>query len=184
LSYVSQSLENMMNNGMTNIIDAHVHYFLRVGEEKRFLSAMDAAEIDRSLLVPLPPLEFKGACTAGNEPIYEVCRRHPDRLSFGVFADPREADALDTVRRFVDLGTKVLKLYPPLGFFPDDPACMPMYELAAGLKLPILSPTWGFPGPSTPGTSPPSTPTSVSTLPAADSGPRRCRICTTPSDGR
>ncbi len=126
---------------MTDIIDAHIHFLLRDNEEKKLLSAMDEAGVARSLLLPLPPLDFQNACTAGNEVIYDVCRRHPDRLAFGVFADPRQKDAVQIVRKYADLGAKVFKLYPPIGFFPDDPACLKLYETLADLKMPVLSHT-------------------------------------------
>jgi uncharacterized protein len=126
---------------MSGIIDGHIHYLLRDNEEKNLLSAMNEAGVERSVLLPLPPLDFQDACTAGNEVIYEVCRRHPDRLSFGVFADPRQKDAVEIVRKYADLGAKVFKLYPPIGFFPDDSACFTLYETLAQLGLPVLSHT-------------------------------------------
>ena len=123
------------------MIDAHLHAFERQGEEERLLSAMDAGGVARSVLLPLPPLRFQDACTAGNERVYDLCRRHRDRLSFGVFVDPRDGNAIDTLRRYADLGAMVIKLYPPLGFYPDDGVCMRLYEAAVELKLPILSHT-------------------------------------------
>jgi len=126
---------------MAAIIDAHIHLFLRENEEQNMIAAMDDAGIERSLLLPLPRLRFRDACTAGNEEVCDLARRHPDRFSFGVFADPRDDHAVDTIRRFVGLGAKVFKLFPPIGFYPDDPACMEVYETLAELKIPVLSHT-------------------------------------------
>lgn len=123
------------------IIDAHIHYLLRDNEEANLLKGMDDAGVELSLLLPLPPLNFLNACTAGNEKVYEVCKRHPDRLRFGVFADPRDAGAIDTVKKYADLGAKVFKLYPTLGFYPDDDVCMNLYETLARLQMPVLSHT-------------------------------------------
>jgi len=126
---------------MTRIIDSHNHFLVKENEEKNLLEGMDAADVERTVLLPLPEMGFKGACTAGNEEIYDLCKRHPDRLSFAVFADPREPDAIDTVRRYAELGAKLLKLYPVIGFYPDDDMCMPLYETLAELKMPVLSHT-------------------------------------------
>ena len=123
------------------IIDAHIHCMDRENEEKNLLSGMDDAGIEISVLLPLPPACYQGAPTAGNEEIYDIAGRHPDRLSFGVFADPRQPDAIDTVKHYADLGAKVFKMVPTIGFFPDDPVCMDLYETLADLKMPILSHT-------------------------------------------
>ena len=126
---------------MERIIDAHIHFLHREDEEVNLLRAMDEAGVEKSLVLPLPGLSFMNACTAGNETVYEVHGRHPDRIAFGVFADPRDSGAIDTVRRYVDLGAKVFKLYPTLGFYPDDAVCMPLYEAIAALGIPVLSHT-------------------------------------------
>ena len=119
---------------MNRIIDAHVHCFLREHEETNLLAAMDAAGVEKSLLLAVPPVGFMGACTAGNQEVLSLCRRHEDRLAFGAYVDPRDKDAADTLRRYAQAGARTLKLYPPVGFFPDDPICMSLYEAAAELK--------------------------------------------------
>jgi predicted TIM-barrel fold metal-dependent hydrolase len=126
---------------MNRVIDAHCHHFLREGQEAVLLDGMDAAGVEKSLLLGVPPLGFMGTVTAGNDEVLRLCRRHPDRLSFGAFVDPRRKNAPATLRRYADLGAKALKLYPPIGFFPDDPVCMPLYEAVAELRLPVLSHT-------------------------------------------
>ena len=126
---------------MTEIIDAHVHYLLREGEEDRLLAAMDEAGVAKSLVLAMAPLGFLGACLAGNRQVLALCRRHPDRLALGAFIDPREPDAADTLHKYADAGARAVKLFPPIGFYPDNPDCMSVYEAAAEPKLPILSHT-------------------------------------------
>ena len=126
---------------MTAIVDAHIHFLLRDNEEENLLRSMDEAGIEKSVLLPLPPLRFQGACTAGNETVYQVHKRHPERIAFGVFADPRQPQAIDIIRRYVEHGAVVYKLYPTLGFYPDDQVCIDLYEAIIPLKIPILAHT-------------------------------------------
>jgi predicted TIM-barrel fold metal-dependent hydrolase len=84
---------------MSRIIDAHVHHFLRDGQEAVLLGGMDAAGVEKSLLLGVPPLGFMGTVTAGNDEVLRLCRRHPDRLAFGAFVDPRRKNAPATLRR-------------------------------------------------------------------------------------
>jgi predicted TIM-barrel fold metal-dependent hydrolase len=126
---------------MSRIIDAHVHYLLRPNEEKNLLSGMDAAGVDKALVLALMPLGFMNACLAGNDEVQAVCKRHPKRLAMGAFVDPRRKNAARDLRRLAGDGAKAIKLFPPIGFYPDDDACMPVYEVAADLKLPVLSHT-------------------------------------------
>jgi predicted TIM-barrel fold metal-dependent hydrolase len=63
----------------------------------------------------------------------------PGRFFAVVGVDPRRPDALDVVRRgVVDLGLKAVKLYPPCGYFADDPVCHPVYELCLELGVPVV----------------------------------------------
>ena len=126
---------------MSIIIDSHLHSFLKEGHERQLLANMDAAGVERSILLPLPPVEFRGACCVGNKECFETAQRHPDRFSPGVYADPRDDKALDEVRKYAQLGAVVVKLFPPVGFYPDDPVCMNIYETIAELKMPVLSHT-------------------------------------------
>lgn len=54
--------------------------------------------------------------------------------------DPRRPGLLDLVRRaHEELGFEGLKLYPALGFLPDDPALTPVYAYAQEHDLPVVS---------------------------------------------
>ena len=126
---------------MSGMIDAHIHLLLREHEERNMLDAMDEVGVERSILVPLPNMRFLGAPCGGNEEVFNLCGRHPDRFCGMVYADPREPHAVDTVRRYADLGAKACKLFPPVGFYPDDPVCMDLYEALAQRRMPVLSHT-------------------------------------------
>lgn len=67
-------------------------------------------------------LDMAGVCSIAqdiqNDYVAESVRKHPDRL-FGVcFVDPREKNAVNTLRRYLDMGMRGLKLHPRLHGFP------------------------------------------------------------------
>jgi predicted TIM-barrel fold metal-dependent hydrolase len=68
-----------------------------------------------------------------------ILQQHPGRLSFGVGIDPRRTSAVELLRRAQrELGAKILKLYPPAGFYPSDRLVYPLYEACLELKMPVL----------------------------------------------
>ena len=124
-------------------IDAHNHLLLRDREESELLATMDEGGVEKTVLLALEPpcLHFCGAPLAGNEVVCEVCRRHADRLVFFLGVHPLLPDAEQTVRKYADLGARGVKLFPPMGFYPDDPPCLRVYETVAELGLAVLSHT-------------------------------------------
>ena len=126
---------------MSIIIDSHLHSLLEEGQEQKILANMDAAGVERSILLPLPPVEFHGACCMGNDECFEMVQRHPDRISLGVYADPRDSNAAGEVKKYAQLRAVAVKLFPPVGFYPDDDLCMDLYETIADLRIPVLSHT-------------------------------------------
>ena len=68
---------------------------------------------------------------------------------FGVAGiDPRRPDAVVLLEEaIVALGLKALKMYPPCGFFPFDPVCLPLYDKCLELAVPVVFHTAlvGFP---------------------------------------
>ena len=126
---------------MAGMIDGHIHFLMRDDEERRMVEAMDANGVERSVLFPLPNMRFRDARCGGNEEVFDLCARRPDRFSPVVYADPREATAVDTVRRYAERGAKACKIFPPVGYYPDDDICMELYETLAELSLPLVSHT-------------------------------------------
>jgi len=78
------------------------------------------------------------ARVGSNEEVARFVAKHPGRLVGAVYIDPRKPDAADTVRRYAGMGFKSVKMFPPTGFFPDDEAYFPVYEVIAELGLPVL----------------------------------------------
>lgn len=57
-----------------------------------------------------------------------------------IAVDPRRPDLLNLVKEYIEVHKfKGIKLYPSLGYFPDDPRLMPIYEYANQNKLPITA---------------------------------------------
>lgn len=74
-----------------------------------------------------------------NETVARLRDRYPDKVIPFVYVDPRQADAAETVRRLVKQeGFRGLKLYPPIGFYPDAPELVGFFEAIDDLAIPIL----------------------------------------------
>jgi predicted TIM-barrel fold metal-dependent hydrolase len=69
----------------------------------------------------------------------EMSARHPNRFYGIAGVDPRRPNAVELLTEAVDrYGLKGLKLYPPCGYFPSDPACYPLYERCLELDVPVV----------------------------------------------
>jgi uncharacterized protein len=53
--------------------------------------------------------------------------------------DPRRDDVVEATRRLLGRGFRGIKLYPPLGYHPNDPALAELYALAAREEIPVMS---------------------------------------------
>lgn len=116
------------------------------------VAEMDAAGIDVSVSLIIdyglafpghvPPLE---EIFAAHRALLE---RHPGRFVVFAGVDPRRGRAGVELfeRALVEWGFRGLKLYPPCGFSPSDPALDPFYALCAQHRAPVLSHT----GPTSP----------------------------------
>ena len=120
-------------------IDFHLHYMV---SDSRFagerLRLMDEAEVALSVVHPLPHLSFMGEVCGDNDDVLCLVRQHPDRFVGSVYIDPRAADWQDTLHRFVGEGFRCVKMWPPIGFYPDDPAYQAVFEAIEELSLPVL----------------------------------------------
>ncbi|HYU17870.1 MAG TPA: amidohydrolase family protein [Chloroflexota bacterium] len=107
------------------------------------IAQMDEVGIDVSIMMPMD----RGYIFPDQQiPIDEMNRRcgeiagqHLGRLYTFCGVDPRRADAVELFRRGVlEHGAIGLKLYPPCGFYPNDPLCYRLYEAALALDVPVL----------------------------------------------
>ncbi len=120
-----------MDTMPARLIDIHNHP--KTGSDGSDLIAlMDAANIEMTLIMAYMHVS--------NETMLAACRKYPGRLVGGVYVDPREgAKAIDTVRRHHAQGVRIVKLFPNIGYFPDDPALIPFFDAVADLGMMVLS---------------------------------------------
>lgn len=122
-------------------IDFHYHYALVENYVENLLRDMDKAGVDMTLLMGGPEeafWEFKNCRFAGNERVLDAVRKYPDRLIGNVYIDPRSQDAVDTFEKYMEAGFKAVKMFPPVGFYPDDEKFFPLYEKIEEYSVPVL----------------------------------------------
>lgn len=103
---------------------------------------MDEAGVDRSVLLladyglrlgePALSLETENRLAA------DLARQEPDRFISFFGVDPRRPNAAALFRTALEeWGVRGLKLHPCSGFYPNDPVCRPLYELAGEHGVPV-----------------------------------------------
>ena len=104
-----------------------------------FLLELDAAGLDKAVILPIDASAARNATVYTNEQIAELCAMDSRFIGFAS-VDPHHFDAgamlEDAVKR---LGLRGLKLAPPMQrFYPDDSSIFPLYQKARDLGIPIL----------------------------------------------
>lgn len=105
-----------------------------------FLLELDAAGVDRAVLLPLDCTSAHGCRIVTNEQVAALASQHPRFIGFAS-ADPNLPDAVPTLRAAVrDLGLCGLHLDPALQRFQLDSRqhAYPLYEAACDLDIPVL----------------------------------------------
>jgi uncharacterized protein len=122
-------------------IDFHYHYADVDTFVVDLIQEMDRSGVDITLLMGGPEdafWEYKNCRFASNEKVLKAVKDHPDRLIGNVYLDPRLPDAIDTFKRYMDEGFKCVKMFPPVGFMPDDERYFPLYEKIEEQGVPLL----------------------------------------------
>jgi predicted TIM-barrel fold metal-dependent hydrolase len=101
---------------------------------------MERFRIARALLQSAPP---EAASLWGDERLRDVGKAHPDRFWISQYVDPRAPDAIERLRAIAKGKTRVVKLLPPVGYRPDDPAFDGFWETMQDLGLAVMAHT-GF----------------------------------------
>lgn len=109
---------------------------------------MRSPEFDR---VCMSPLDLRGlrrdseypfmtdSFQSDNESVARLREKYPQRIIPFVYVDPREPQAARTVRMWVEKeGFAGLKLYPPIGYYPDAPELVDFFKSIEDLAIPIL----------------------------------------------
>jgi predicted TIM-barrel fold metal-dependent hydrolase len=122
-------------------IDFHYHYADTDNFVDPLLNEMDQSGIDITLLMGGPEdafWEYKNCGFASNEKVLQAVKDHPGRLIGNVYLDPRWPDAIETLDKYMAEGFRAVKMFPPVGFMPDDERFFPLYEKIEGYGVPLL----------------------------------------------
>jgi len=123
------------------LIDFHYHYADVHTLVDDLLKEMDESGVEITNLMGGPEeafWEYKNCRFASNIKVLAAVKAHPDRLTGNVYLDPRLPDSIDTFNRYVDEGFKCVKMFPPVGFSPDDEKYFPLYERIEASGVPLL----------------------------------------------
>lgn len=123
------------------MIDFHYHYADVPGFIDDLLREMDEAQVEKTLLTTGPEdmyWEFKQCGMKNDEETLKAVREHPDRIVGNVYIDPTKPDAIDKYERFMEAGFRAVKMFPPVGYYPDEERFFPLYERIEKYGTPIL----------------------------------------------
>ena len=119
-------------------INAHRHLF----ENETYadlIEEMDQHGVVRTVLMPLPrDLVFLDAPMLENAEVFDFAEAHPERLSATFYLDPRCPRAVEDLRHYAGRGAAGVKMWPPIGYYPDSPEFHRIYEEIERLGLTVL----------------------------------------------
>lgn len=120
------------------LFDAHNH--LPAGDDgTRMVAAMDEAGIETAVVMGVPFGTARDIAKV-NALVVKANTSYPGRLIGGVYLDPRrgkrEIDAMKAARK---AGVRLVKLFPNLGYYPDDAKYRPFFDSVARLGMAVLS---------------------------------------------
>lgn len=123
------------------LIDFHYHLADSENAAEELIADMDRSSVDVTNLFGGPAdafWEYMNCRFAGNPAVLAAVRKYPGRLAGSVFLDPREPDAADTFRRYMDEGFRGVKMFPASGYYPDEERFFPLYEQIEAAGVPLL----------------------------------------------
>lgn len=133
---------------MLPIVDLHCHYVSGVPTaEQDFRNLVASDEIHRvavcALDLKLTPSEafpYMSSFATTNEQLADLIKKIASpKLVPWCHIDPLAPNAAQEARYWLtQRGMKGIKMYPPMGWYPDDERAMPVYEVAASLNVPVL----------------------------------------------
>jgi uncharacterized protein len=104
-----------------------------------FFLQMDAAGIDRAVLLPIDCRRARRLPISSNEQVAELCARSSRFIGFASVDPKREGAAKELEAAVKGLGLRGLKLDPALqDFSPSDSASFAVFEAAAALRIPVV----------------------------------------------
>jgi predicted TIM-barrel fold metal-dependent hydrolase len=122
-------------------INFHYHLVNDDTSLDELIKDMDASGVEITNLMGGPEdgfWEFKKCFFASNEKVLEAVKKYPDRLIGNVYIDPRVPNSIDTFERYMNEGFRCVKMFPAVGYYPDDEKYFPLYEKIESYEVPIL----------------------------------------------
>jgi predicted TIM-barrel fold metal-dependent hydrolase len=123
-------------------------------DAEKYIKTLDETGIEKGIVMGLDwgmsiAGEAEWSVEEMNQWVANQVAKHPDKLYGVCFVDPRRGDrAIKLVEKAIgDWGMKGVKIFPPCGFYPDDPKWFPLYKKCVELDVPLFSHTgiWGVP---------------------------------------
>lgn len=129
-------------------IDAYKALSDPTGE--RLLAAIRAADVSMAAILPMDftfqPGQDPHSIVEQQDAHFAAAAASEGRIVTFAGVDPRRDDAVELFTDAISRGARGLKLYPPMGFSPQDDVVTPLYDLCLRHNLPVLFHT----GPSVP----------------------------------
>ena len=116
------------------IIDFHQHLPNRGDYLEKLIVKMEEVKMEQCVMHSLPVVEGY----RGNDGVFMAMEKYPGRIIGSSYVDPREEYAVRTLERDYAKGFRVAKMYPPVGFFPDDPAFNEVFDCINELNMPVM----------------------------------------------
>ena len=132
-------------------LDIHIHAQANDPDMDGYVKAMDRFGVEAALVHGLP--NAVASFARGNEAVARIVRRHRGRLLGSVHVDLRRPakENIRLVRQYAGLGFRSIKLFPNLGFDPNDEKHEPFWQAVEDAGLMALSHCgWLAPTPSQP----------------------------------
>ncbi len=126
-------------------IDIHLHTTRESGDNMdAYVRLMDEHGVSAGLVHAIPHQHWSDDYPPDyddDQAVLSACQRHPGRLYGSVYLDLREAREVNIqkIERYAAEGFKCVKMFPNLGFDPNDEIHEPVWEVIERLGLACLS---------------------------------------------
>ena len=121
------------------IFDAHNHLRADDRDGAMMIESQDKFGIESTVVMGLP-FDGERVIKRVNEQVIRAQQKHPGRLIGGIYCDPRNVKkAIATAKHGYAEGLRLVKLFPNMGYFPDDDKVRAFFDKVAELKMGVLS---------------------------------------------
>ncbi len=114
-------------------IDIHTHPGFPPEHAGKIISFMDDHAVEK--IVALGSTRHDDS----DQRILSLLDSAPERVIGGPYYDPRDPESVERLDEMHSAGCRIVKLFPNLGYYPDDERFLPFFERATELGMGILS---------------------------------------------